>query len=117
MRMTREEILDSFIVSGGVIHSPGHQEGNMIYVPYYYDMVMKGEDEEVEYGPDDKPYSFFKVVDEDLQEFPELEDIYGIMLWTSDQGFVMYQTLADAEAYQEQMDRIREWAEEEEAGF
>jgi hypothetical protein len=41
--MTRTEILAQYQVgSDGVIRSPGKFEGEMLYVPFYWDIAMNG---------------------------------------------------------------------------
>jgi len=87
--MTREEILKKFEIDKyGIIQSPGKFESHMLYVPYFWDMVLEGFYDEELFDEYDRPVSFIKIREEDLEEFPELESIYGIALWEDDYGFV-----------------------------
>ena len=104
--MKRQEILESYNVGPhGVINSPGKFEADMLYAPYFYDLVMDGVGEEHMDG--DRPISFFKVGPEDRAEFPELEGVYGVACYESDQGFffcVAYDNEAAYEADIESLD-------------
>jgi len=87
--MTRQEILDEFNVDkGGRIRNPGKFEGEMLYVPHYYDLSLEsGFDDEVVLGDESVAMKFFVSAD-DTKEFPELEGDKEIYLSWNDQGFV-----------------------------
>lgn len=81
------EIRDSYRThpgSGGVIASPGKFEGEMIYVPYFWQMYLEG-------GADDEVNGVlkFRVTDEDRALFPEIPKRQKwVRLWEDSVGFV-----------------------------
>lgn len=85
---------------GGIINQPGKFEGEMYYVPYFWEESMNGADWEADgvWG--------IKITDEDRQKFPELapEDAW-IFLEESEQGFVRGEVKSEEEA-QELMSRL-----------
>ena len=73
----------------GTIKNPGKFEGEMIYVPYFYEEALAGTDDEG--GNDSMGYWMGVVITpEDKAKFPEWldESDYGIILEESEQGFV-----------------------------
>jgi hypothetical protein len=83
---SREAIEAEFTVNEhGIIQDPGKFEGEMVYVPYFYDMVMNGFSDESGEG-----WDAFQISAEDAQMFPELKDDVGkyMVIEYSDQGFV-----------------------------
>jgi len=86
----------------GMITSPGKFEGEMIYMPYFYDMMLDGMGDveymnEIEDEEDPQNYSdidpegivtVFDVTPEDIAIFPELEGKTQIRLSENSQGFV-----------------------------
>jgi hypothetical protein len=91
--MTRQHILDNYFVSQqGIIQSPGKFEGQMLYVPYFWEKCLDGQsdiDIDNVYG--------IEVLNADTAEFPELEGINTLALEESESGFVSateYQSLA-----------------------
>jgi len=113
--MTREKILRDYKVDEhGVIRSPGKFEAEMLYAPYFYDIMMEGggereypcDEEKCEaYGEDGceadecphKPIDIFQVTEEDVAMFPELEGVREVHLEESDQGFVYVTTIEEIE--------------------
>jgi hypothetical protein len=82
--MRREEILRSFEVASGIIRSPGKFEGEPVWAPYFWEMLLDGiADEE-----DDGEVVTFHVTDADRAEFPELAEIAVIRMWERQDGFV-----------------------------
>lgn len=85
--MTREEILKEYDVNQhGIIKTPGKFEGEMLYVPYFWDAYLNGmadSDEEEILG--------FEVTEEDRAMFPELIDQTQVLLHVRDDGFVCEQ--------------------------
>jgi hypothetical protein len=82
--MTREEIITQYNVgSDGIIRSPGKFEGEMLYVPFYWDIALQGFA-----NLDDGEVFGFNIEPEDVALFPELNDRKSLRLWESDQGFV-----------------------------
>ena len=88
--MTKQEIIKAYDVNEqGVITSPGKFEGEMLYVPYFWDHVMSGMGESF---PDDNgtQTEAFCIIPEDAEEFTELADDVGryLYLWEDSQGFI-----------------------------
>ena len=82
--MTRQEILDRYTLRDGIIVSPGKFEGEMLYVPYFWEQYIDGGADE-----DDGDIISFTVTEDDVREFPELEGTSVVRLVVNDQGFVM----------------------------
>jgi hypothetical protein len=82
--MTRVDIkLDYQIDERGVIRSPGKFEGEMLYVPYFWDAFLNGCAD----GDDGEVLTFI-VDSDDVREFPELADAKQVRLYEDSQGFV-----------------------------
>ena len=81
--MTRTDIERSYNISNGRIISPGMFEGEMVYVPYFWNMYMEGF-----YDSDYGGVLGFHVVAEDKQLFPELKGRKAVKLYQRDDGFV-----------------------------
>ena len=64
---------------------PGKFEGEPAYTPYFYDLSMDGDGAETEFG--DNVLSF-EVGTEDVEMFPELENVSTVFLTFRDDGFV-----------------------------
>ena len=43
-QITRKSIEKEYTIESGIIRDSGKMEGNPIYIPYYYDMMMNGMD-------------------------------------------------------------------------
>jgi hypothetical protein len=83
--MTRQDILDNYDVNEhGIICSPGKFEGEMLYVPYFWDLGMNGCADEDEDGV----WTFTIMNFGDRVFFPELGNAKVIRLEESEQGFV-----------------------------
>ena len=84
--MNKKEILEKYEIKvneHGIIVSPGKFEGEMFYVPYFYDQDPDKE----EYQENKfyiRQYFFTK---EEIDLFHELAGFDTIILWESDQGF------------------------------
>ena len=106
--MTRQDILDEYKVDEhGIIRNPGKFEGEMLYAPYFYDLIMNG-DGDVEYDCSgceiaeggnrlacqecDRFMNVLKVDPEDIDKFPELEGAKEVTLYEDSQGFVYVST-------------------------
>lgn len=81
--MTRKQIETDYIVREGRICSPGKFEGEMAYVPYYWDIYLNGCADR-----DNGNVLGFDVTAEDKQEFPELRRRHTVKLYERDDGFV-----------------------------
>lgn len=89
--VTREEILKLYDVDArGVIRSPGKFEGEMVYLPYFWEKVLEGwqdweEDDEEGGGL----VAGFMVTPEDRALFPELGGKTKLRIVEGDTGFVV----------------------------
>lgn len=109
--MKREEILEQYEVNdGGEIESPGKFEGEAVYAPHFWDMVLSGFGETVYDG--DTPISFFEVTDEDRAQFPEISpETCFVSILEDTQGFVCCTELTEDE-YKEAVDVLEDAAEQ-----
>lgn len=82
--MTRQEIIKDYKVKSGVILSPGKFEGEMLYAPYFYALLLLGEGE---FDADTGDTSF-DITKEDIEEFPELKGCDIVYLSEDEDGFV-----------------------------
>ena len=73
-----------------MIKEPGRFEGEPTYAPYFYDLMLNGDGEDIQgEGSDDETiYTIFGVGPEDVEEFPDLEGVDVIVLWQSNSGLV-----------------------------
>lgn len=67
-----------------LISGPGKFEGEPIYSPYYYDLILDGGSDEVNAGGGD----VLIVTDRDRVLFPELEGIKKLVQYTDRNGFI-----------------------------
>jgi len=89
--MTRKEIEKDYDVNEyGIITSPGKFEGDMAYIPYFWDMVMNGTGEDI--WEDDLLITRLTIDNEDVKEFSGIltkDDLNKeIELWEDNSGFV-----------------------------
>ena len=82
--MTRAQIEHDYDTRDGRITSPGKFEGEMLYVPYFWDAFMNGLADR-----DDGEILGFDVMLEDRQQFPELKGRRTVRLHQRDDGFVV----------------------------
>lgn len=81
--MTRLEIERDYKIVDGRIRSPGRFEGELLYVPHFWDVAMNGFADR-----DDGRALGFDVTKEDKAEFPELKRRRTVNLYQRDNGFV-----------------------------
>jgi hypothetical protein len=82
--MNRKGILEAYDVSErGTITNPGQFEGEMLYVPYFWESFLDGFADR-----DDGRVLGFDVSAEDKIEFPELKSRRTVKLYQRDDGFV-----------------------------
>ena len=81
--MTRQQIEDEYTVEAGRIRSPGKFEGEMVYLPHFYDAYLDGLAED-----DDGEVLSFDITPEDREQFPELGCRRVLRLYIRDDGFV-----------------------------
>lgn len=82
--MKRTEIEKDYTIINGRITSPGKFEGEMLYVPHFYDIALNGFADR-----DDGRTWGFDITKEDKAEFPELKDRHTVKLYVNNDGFVM----------------------------
>ena len=83
--MTRAEVLGAYRVDDrGRIRSPGKFEGEMLYVPHFWESYLDGMADR-----DDGTTLGFDVTAEDKQEFPELKGRRTVRLRVREDGFVV----------------------------
>lgn len=81
--MTRKDIERDYVIENGRIQSPGKFEGEMLYVPFFWDIGMDGFADR-----DDGNVLGFDVSATDKTEFPELKGRRTVKLLQRDDGFV-----------------------------
>ena len=87
--MTREEILQNFDVNQhGIICNPGKFEGEMLYTPHFYDVILNGGSDLEIYDYNDQIYNIFKITAEDCIYFPELVNVLFLVCFEDSRGFV-----------------------------
>jgi hypothetical protein len=109
--MTRDEIMKAFDVNEqGVIQSPGKFEGEMLYVPHFWDVMMEGAGDDLHFN-DGALITILPVEDGDRAQFPELAGDNEIALEETNDGFV--NAMTDAA----QINKIRAEYEKESAAI
>jgi hypothetical protein len=82
-KMTRKELLDLYQVNDrGRITDPGKFEGEMLFVPYFWDIVLNG------FGNATGEFDWVDISREDRAEFPEVGRATKIRLHECESGFV-----------------------------
>lgn len=84
---SRQEIERDYKIENGIIQNPGKFEGEMIYVPYFWDTSLEGGPDDVRFDGDVQVDIFYPG-DADLEQFPELQGVKSLEVWEDDQGFV-----------------------------
>ena len=99
---SRKGVMDQYEVDqDGLIRSPGKFEGQMLYVPYLWEIYLNGGAAE-----DDGEVVTIEIDHEDEIHFPELAGITHAYLEQSDSGFVSCHL---EEANNVAVDKVREW--------
>lgn len=84
--LIRSHLVEFYKVNkNGIIQSPGKFEGEMLYVPYFWEMFLNGFADDLEWC------LHFGVSEDDIAIFPELENQSYVSLICDDSGFV-YET-------------------------
>lgn len=81
--LTRAEILKEWQVRDGRIVSPGKFEGEPVYAPALYDLMLQGFADESDEGGD-----LLLVADTLSAEFPEVGDVQAFVVYTDDRGIL-----------------------------
>ena len=79
---------DYFVDDEGVIRTPGKFETEMVYVPYFWDMILNGVEDRYYFNENNVPVSEFVITEDDIREFPELDGVHIVSLWEDFEGFV-----------------------------
>ena len=88
--VTRHDIIQDYDVENDIIYSPGMFEGEFIWTPYWYELIMMGDGE-----PIDEGVELVEVTDEDRNEWPEIDgDTTHIAVAINEQGFVSVHELS-----------------------
>lgn len=95
--MTRDEITNTYTIEDGVIRSLGKFESEPVYAPYYWDVVLDGFADPLDWSEDETTW-VCEITTEDRAMFPEIPaDAVAIHLEETGQGFVNTETLTAAE--------------------
>ena len=94
VKSIRTAIESEFDVVDGIIRNPGKFEGEAVWVPYFWDLVMDGEGEEVFDEDGERVATRFQV---DAEEEETFSDVLGgelacgstVELFEDSQGFVV----------------------------
>lgn len=86
--MNRNQIESEYKIVDGIIRNPDKFEGEPVYAPYFYDLVMNGMSDESDDRDGDSVTDWFNLDDNDKALFPELAESYRVALWQDDSGFV-----------------------------
>lgn len=89
--ISRADILARYDVRDGIIRNPGKFEGEPIYLPYFYEMMLEGcVDETLGDGETENTIDILKLTPSERAEFPEIDaDSVAIALEHTEQGFVL----------------------------
>ena len=82
--MNRKDIEANYRIEHGIIKTPGQFEGEMLYVPYFWDAYLNGMADR-----DDGKTLGFDLTKEDKDMFPELKGRRTIKLYQRTDGFVV----------------------------
>ena len=82
--MTRADVLRDYTVQNGRIKTLGKFEGEMLYVPFFWEAYLDGGADR-----DNGKVLGFDVSAEDKREFPELRKRRTVKLIERDDGFVV----------------------------
>lgn len=83
--LSREQIQEDYRVVSGRVTRPGKFEGEMLYVPYFWEAVLDGFGSDSE---DDEGVVEISVTAEDRAQFRELRGVRVVRLCEDEQGFV-----------------------------
>lgn len=83
--MTRNQVFAAYNIRDGYICSPGKFEGEPLWAPHMFEAYMAGDGDDME---DDHGGVLLFILEEDREEYPELEDTTAVRIWQDSQGFV-----------------------------
>lgn len=109
----RDAITSEYEVSEhGIITSPGKFEAEMIYVPYYYDLIGDGASEIID-GPLETRFDVFEIDADDRALWPEIDETTThLVISERDNGFVDCEEMTSRE-FERWSERIARDVEEE----
>jgi hypothetical protein len=87
----RKEIESDYKIKSGIIQSPGKFEGEPVYIPYFFELILKGMQDTTVYQGG-MPIDGFKITPDDIDTFPELGKIKEIAIWQRSDGSVCHDT-------------------------
>lgn len=87
-RARRARIEEEYDIVDGRIRSPGKFEGELVYVPYYWEYGLEGGSD-----GDANGEFLFNIDGDDVEVWPELRDVIYLRLWEDSQGFVYCNTV------------------------
>ena len=86
--MTPKEVRTQYNVDNhGIIRSPGKFDGEPVYAPAYWEVVLNGMADD-DNGAESNPIAYFNLTENDRQTWPELDDAICLALQEDDNGFV-----------------------------
>lgn len=91
----RKRLEEDFIVTDGIITSPGKFENEPVYCAAFYELGMEGCEDDFEEGEDGSMRLLFDIKDEDIKAYPELKGYARIAVWSDQQGFVNHELLSE----------------------
>jgi len=83
MMSPRDEVEAQYKVENGVIRSPGKFEGEPVWAPDFWALVLEGSADDHERG-----VYIFEIDSSDVERWPELREAKKIEIWEDDLGFV-----------------------------
>ena len=81
---------------------PGKFEGEHESVPYFWESVLDGADDEA------GPYLFAKIEQRDREKFPELGETFGLSMYETDSGFVHADWYETESEYEDALSRAED---------
>ena len=106
--LTRAEVESNWTLCDGRVVSPGKFEGEPVFAPALFDLVMQGFADESDGDAD-----LLEVSDELRAEFPEVGDTAAFVVWTDERGFFFVEPFKDVENARLRLEeRAGEWVEE-----
>jgi hypothetical protein len=105
LNMLDKESLDFAISFGydewGSIINPGKFERECAYVPYFWNLSLNGVGETITQDHSLDTMWLMSVSDAEREEFLELQDVDYVLLWETNNGFVLSEEFTEAELPEE----------------
>jgi hypothetical protein len=71
-----------------IIRNPGRYEGEIYYIPIYWEMVLDGSADNEYIDDNNNLIAVFHIGRDDINSYPELSDTLRLELWQSEDGFI-----------------------------